>query len=259
MKRLHKFVVLLMCFGLSTRVGGAQQPAKHHAASRKAGSTEAADDPLRSLFFVQQFEQVALSPDGTKVAWEETQIDQDGAETGKRAIYVAEYEKSAKPTRLTAGAGGAQLDEHGLAWAPDSQRLAFLSDAGKPGQLQLYLSSSGAGPVRKLSNVKGLLARPKWAPDGKSIAVLYTENATRDAGPLVAETPETGLIKDAFFEQRLAIVDLAGGSVRQVTPADTYIYEYDWAPDAKSIVLTAAKGNGDSNWYIAELYAVNIS
>src|SRR4029077_12509731 len=78
-------------------------------------------------------------------------------------------------------------------------------------------------------------------------------------GPLVAETPETGEIKDAFLEQRLAIVDAFTGNLRQITPADTYGYEYDWAPDAKSIVLTAAKGNGDSNWYIAELFAVEIA
>ena len=106
-----------------------------------------------------------------------------------------------------------------------------------------------------MTNVKGFLAGPKWSPDGKSIAVLFTENATREAGPLVAETAETGVIKDAFFEQRLAIVDLASGALRQITPADTYIYEYDWAPDGKWIALTAAKGNGDSNWYVAELYA----
>src|SRR4029077_3551888 len=51
----------------------------------------------------------------------------------------------------------------------------------------------------------------------------------------------------------------ASGTLRQVTPADTYVYEYDWAPDGKSIVLTAAKGNGDSNWYIAELYEVDVA
>jgi len=66
--------------------------------------------------------------------------------------------------------------------------------------------------------VKGLLATPRWSPDGKAIAVLFTENATRAAGPLVAETPETGEIKDAFFEQRLALVDLAHGEFRQISP-----------------------------------------
>lgn len=259
MKRVNKFVVLLAWIGLGTVAGLAQQHPKPNRVSPIERATEGIDDRLPSPFFVQPFGQVRVSPDGKKVAWEETQIDKTGAETGKHDIYVAAYEKGGKPARITAGLGGPQLDEHGLSWAPDSKRLAFLSDAVKPGQLQLYVTSSGAGPVRKLSNIKGLLATPKWAPDGKSIAVLYTENAMRDAGPLVAETPETGVIQDAFFEQRLAIVDLASGSLRQVTPEDTYVYEYDWAPDAKSIVLTAAKGNGDNNWYIAKLYAVNIS
>src|SRR4029434_382078 len=92
-----------------------------------------------------------------------------------------------------------------------------------------------------------------FSRDGKTIAVLFTENAVRAAGPLVASAPETGEIKDAFFEQRLALIDIATGKVRQVSPADAYVYEYDWAPDSLHLVLTSALGNGDNNWYIAEL------
>jgi len=51
-------------------------------------------------------------------------------------------------------------------------------------------------------------------------------------GPLVAETPETGEIKDAFFEQRLALVDVAGGESHSISPVDMYVYEYDWSPDS---------------------------
>ena len=116
----------------------------------------------------------------------------------------------------------------------------------------------GGGTARLVTTAKGLLATPKWSPDGRSVAVLHTEDATREAGPLVAETPETGVIKDVFFEQRLAIVDLAGGALRDATPADMYVYEYDWAPDSNSLALTAAKGNGDNNWYIAQLYAIAV-
>ena len=104
--------------------------------------------------------------------------------------------------------------------------------------------------------MKGYLAAPKWSPDGKTIAVLFTENATRASGPLVAETPETGEIKDAFYEQRLAVVDVASGKLRQISPADTYIYEYDWSPDGLRFAVTAALGNGDNNWWIAELYTL---
>jgi dipeptidyl aminopeptidase/acylaminoacyl peptidase len=37
------------------------------------------------------------------------------------------------------------------------------------------------------------------------------------------------------------------------------VYEYEWTPDAKSWIATAAHGSGDANWYIARLYSVNAS
>ena len=228
-------------------------------AEARAKSSGTAEEPLRALFQVQEFDQVAISPDGTRVAWSEPQKDKDGAKTGKSAIYVAEVEKAAKPRRVTAGADGAFFDEHGVAWSPDSKRLAFLSDAATASQLQLYVWNAEAKAAKKLTQAKGLLATPKWSPDGKSIAILYTADATREAGPLMAETPETGVIRDAFFEQRLALVDAVVGAVRSLTPEDMYVYEYDWVPDSKSLVMTAAKGNGDNNWWIAQLYTLNAS
>jgi dipeptidyl aminopeptidase/acylaminoacyl peptidase len=254
-KRLAAFAGLALCVAPAL----AQKPRTPEARGPRTAPRKAEEDLLRSLFFVQAYEQVAISPDGKKVAWVETQTDKNGARTGKQDIYLAEYGKSEKPMRVTAGANSAHFNEKDLAWSPDSQQLAFLSDALKKGQLELYVTKPGGGPPRQVTTAKGLLATPKWSPDGRSVAVLHTEDATREAGPLVAETAETGVIKDVFFEQRLAIVDAAGGALRDVTPADMYAYEYDWAPDSQSLVLTAAKGNGDNNWYIAQLYAVAVS
>ncbi len=45
-----------------------------------------------------------------------------------------------------------------------------------------------------------------------------------------------------------------GAALRFVSPANLYIYEYDWRPDG-GFVGTAAAGDGDSNWWIARLYA----
>ncbi len=59
--------------------------------------------------------------------------------------------------------------------------------------------------------------------------------------------------KDSFSEQRLAVINLTTGSLRQISPADTYIYEYSWSPDNQHLAVTSAQGNGDNNWYIAEL------
>jgi dipeptidyl aminopeptidase/acylaminoacyl peptidase len=211
-------------------------------------------DVIRTLFAARTFEQAAISPDGKKVAWVEPVIKKNGTPTGDTVIYTADSDGRTPPKRIGAGIADAIYVEGSVAWSPDSQKIAFLSDAVKKGQQQLYVINAGGGTARKVTQVKGFLSTPGWSPDGKSIALLFTENATRAAGPLVAETPETGEIKDAFFEQSLALVDAGGGELRQISPADMYVYEYDWSPDGKRFAVTAAHGNGDNNWYIAELY-----
>ncbi len=105
--------------------------------------------------------------------------------------------------------------------------------------------------------MKGLLAEPHWSPDGKQIAILFTENLPRAAGPLDPVLPQTGVLESKIYEQRLAIVDAATGAVRQLSPKDMYIYEYDWSPDGRSFAVTAAAGEGDNNWWIAQLYSVS--
>jgi len=284
----------------------ARLKAVEHA--KPTGATGPIHEVEKTLFATRRFEQAVISPDGKRVAWVETLIGKNGAPSGNTAIYVAGVEATARPKRLRVAAGAGDHKEGSVAWSPDSKRVAFLSDAVKAGQRQLYVANvsggdgsakaangaagatratsatnatgaknatkptyamgatdaanstsatnaAGAG-AKRLTNVKGFLAAPSWSPDGKTIAVLFAENATRASGPLVAETPETGEIKDAFFEQRLAVVDVASGKLRQISPADTYVYEYDWAPDGLRFAVTAALGNGDNNWWIAELYTL---
>jgi dipeptidyl aminopeptidase/acylaminoacyl peptidase len=250
---------------LLSLLGGNNSSAQEKVETKKAvkakPETQTEGGPYRqaakTLFGARVFEQAVISPDGKKVAWVEPIIKKNGMPTGDTVIYVADSDGKGSPKRISAGTSDAIYAEGSVAWAPDSQKIAFLSDESKKGQLQLYVSSAAGGPARKLTQLKGFLATPGWSPDGKDIAFLFTENATRAAGPLVAETPEAGEIKDAFFEQRLAEVDAGGGETRQISPADMYVYEYNWSPDGKRFAVTAAHGNGDNNWYIAELYTLD--
>ena len=240
-----RFGILGMCLCSAISVAGQDTPP-----ARKPKS--------EGLFPAQQFAQAAISPDGKRAAWVEIRTDRAGSPTGQEDIFVGYVSGAEKPIRITAGSSVQHYDESGIAWSPDGRQIAFLSDAARKGQPQLYVANLKSTTAQKLTDVKGFLAGPKWSPDGRTIAVLFTENATREAGPLAAETPETGVIRDAFFEQRLAVVELASRKLRQVTPADTYVYDYNWAPDSRTVVLTAAKGNGDNNWYIAKLYSTDV-
>jgi len=227
-------------------------------ASHGSSSSSPADDAMSTILRTRRFEQAAISPDGKRVVWVETVIAKSGAPTGETTIFVEALTGDAAPRRVSAASTDALHTEGNVAWSPDSQQLAFLSDAEKRGQLQLYVAPAAGGPARKLTSVTGFLQVPGWSPDGKRIAVLFTENMTKAAGPLVAEEHPTGEIKDSFYEQRLAVIDLASGKLRQISPADTYIYEYDWSPDGKRFVVSSALGNGDNNWWIAELSTLDV-
>ena len=272
-----RFCVLIMsCFLVSVNAAAQAPPKGATKSPAKAAPKSPLDDAMRAMFGLHEFQQAVISPDGTQVAWVESLLGPGGAPSSDSAIYVTGLYlvPAGGPRRVTAGDGKAAHEEHDVAWSPDSKQLAFLSDAAKPGQLDLYVASAGAtvaapakhsstsktkspaspeSSAKRLTKLIGFLAGPGWSPDGKTIALLFTENATRAAGPLVAETPDEGVVSDAYFEQRLTLVDATTARMRQISAADTYVYEFDWAPDSRRLVITSAHGNGDDNWYIASL------
>jgi dipeptidyl aminopeptidase/acylaminoacyl peptidase len=256
-EKMRRFVllpiVILASFTIATSIRGAQKSSYSPAASNR----KSLDDAMKAMFDVRTFQQAEISPDGNKVAWVESLPGPGEAPSANSAIYVAEVNASDATTRITAGDGKTAYEEHDVAWSPDGKQIAFLSDAATQGQLQLFVMNSSGGSAKQLTHLKGFLASPGWSPDSKTIALLFTENATRAAGPLVAETPDEGVVSEEFLEQRLTLVDPATATVRQISAADTYVYEFDWAPDSKRLVITAAHGNGDDNWYIAGLFKID--
>jgi dipeptidyl aminopeptidase/acylaminoacyl peptidase len=206
----------------------------------------------------RNFDQVAISPDGNRVAWVQSSVNASGEPTGGSAIYVQDFKSpNSRPRRISASNDVHAASEDTIAWSPDSKHLVFLSDAEGDGQSNFYVAGVDGGTTRKLTSLKGFLADPAWSPDEKTLAFLFTENAPRAAGPLMPMVPETGVIDQKVYEQRLTVVDVGSGKVRQLSPLDMYVYQYDWSPDGKSFAAISARGAGDSNWYVAELYTLS--
>jgi len=106
--------------------------------------------------------------------------------------------------------------------------------------------------------VTGHLEQPRFSPDGKTISVLFIEGAADERGPLLPASRQTGLVRPETREQRLALVPADGSApLRPISPADLFIYEYDWRPDGGAFAATAAHGSGEDNWWFAQLYTVD--
>jgi dipeptidyl aminopeptidase/acylaminoacyl peptidase len=229
----------------------------------------AIEDVLRRLDQVRAIRETALAPDGSRLAWVVDIAAKDG---GGTAVYVGAGPRAGgldTPFLVTAKVSSRGAHERAIAWSPDSKSLAFLSDAETPGKIQLYVCEAGMrrsrttdiaplpGPLHRVTNVVGQLSHPVWSPDGKRLAVLYVAGSVQETGALVAYKPDEGVVGDSFDEQRIAVVDAAGGELKSVSPADMFVYDYDWSPNGQAFAAEAVKGSGTDNYWIAQLYVVS--
>jgi dipeptidyl aminopeptidase/acylaminoacyl peptidase len=231
-----------------------------------AGATPALAAPpsmeqvLAATYAVRDLSSVDLSPDGSAVAWEESFNDPERLLSSPRrhALYLRNLSGTAT-IRLTAGKPSAYYDEENPVWSPDGRQIGFLSDARSKGQLQLFVADARGTSVRQVATLRGDVARLTWSPNGEMLAFLYIRNARREAGALAPGARDVGVIGATVEEQRLATIDVNGGTPQLVSPANDYVYEYGWAPDSEQIAVTYARGNGDDNWWIARLARLDVA
>ena len=215
---------------------------------------------LTELGKAQEIGAVAMSPDGKQLAWV---IERQG----KPSIEVADADGS-HARRISAADKPGLCAESGIAWAPDSQHLAFISNCSvdltstKVMQNTVFVADTaghgdmaGNSSPAPLIQLKGYARALQWTADGKSLGFLYVPGATRRASAVVAAKPAAGEIGVTGVEvQRVASVDVASGTLQELTPDGMYAYEFDWSPDGTRIAYTAAQPPGDNNWWIAKLY-----
>ena len=198
------------------------------------------------------YSDVALSPDRTHVAWV-----QSTAATTSKQTHVRGTSGNATAMLVKIPTTGERTD-FDPTWSPDSKTLAVFSSAGDKEQRQLWTVNADGSDPKEITNLKGYAARPRWSHNGKQIAFLFVEGAG-GGGPLMAAPTATGVIDTAIHNQRIAVLDIAMGQLRQVSPVNLHIYDYDWSPDDKTFVATAASGPGDNNWWIAQIYTIDIA
>src|SRR5215207_5725307 len=129
----------------------------------------------------EQLQDLALSPDGKKVAF-----------VARGEVFAASAADGGDAVRVTNTAA----PESQPVWSPDSRRLAYVSERNGHGQLFAYDFASNA--ETQLTNAPEADDTPRFAPDGKWLAF---QRAGREIRALDTETRQERVVAAGTFSR----------------------------------------------------------
>ena len=106
-------------------LGAMLVPTLPASAAPQAKTTPAVEQAIHDMFAVHEFSQVAISPNGSRLAWVESLNAKNGAPSPNSAIYASDWKTGGAPQRITAARGGAVAAENDVVWSPGGRRLRF--------------------------------------------------------------------------------------------------------------------------------------
>ena len=165
--------------------------------------------------FSDQLQELALSPDGKKVAF-----------TVHGEIFSASAKDGGDAARITSTAG----EEAELAWAPDSRHLAYMSN--RTGTRQIFVYDFGTGRETQVTTGNARNDLPRYSPDGRLIAFERDSRELRVIDP--ASKAET-LVATGVFD----------------TPPFVDARDFTWSPDSRFIAYLTAGAKAFQNVHVA--------
>lgn len=162
--------------------------------------------------FTSDFDELALSPDGEKVAF-----------VVRGEVFAASAEEGGYAERVTR-TPAAELQ---VAWAPDSRRLVYVSR--RDGEPSLFLYDFRSETEERLTDGSAEAYAPTFAPDGDELAYLRDGRELRvlDAGSGEQRTVAEGVLRAAPWS--------VGGRLA-------------WSPDGRWVAYVDQEGAFSNAW-----------
>ena len=196
------------------------------------------------------FHSVAIAPDGHHIASIES--DDSGLAMPPRHLVLRTGSGAAQTVMLSCGAGPNCVPSS-PSWNHDGSRLAFVVNDTATADAAIYTVAASGGTPHRLVRFDGALGTLRYGPDDR-LAVLATPHPHKQVGATEPAAPLVGVIGSDPDEQRIAV--LRHGALHMVSPAGLFVYEFAWRPGNGGFVATAARGDGDTQWWVAKLISV---
>ncbi|HKX99045.1 MAG TPA: S9 family peptidase [Steroidobacteraceae bacterium] len=243
-----------------------------------AAAEDAAKRPIthEDVWLMKRVGTPALSPDGRLAVVPVAEPAYDEKEKSSD-LWLVPADGSTAPRRITFTPGG----ESGVAWSPDSGRIAFSAKREGQDEAQIYvLDIAGGGEAEPVTEVSTGATRPLWRPDGAAIlfSSMTYPGAMSDADNLAkieekkarkynARAFDTFPVRhwDRWLDERRPTLmlqelggeaearDLLAGSALRNAPGfggdldnDGEQLEAAWSPDGSTIVFTATTARDQS-------------
>ena len=215
-----------------------------------------------------------ISPDGTRIVYQLEWADKMADAFHTNLWIVAANGKNNRP--LTQG----KHRDTAAVWSPDGKRLAYIST--KSGRPQIVVRWMDSSEEAQITNLESAMSDLAWSPDSKWIAYFsrvgvkpkWTVKSTPPpSGAKWTEGPSVvtklrwrsdgiggaGLLPESI--SHLFVIAADGGAPRQITTGDyAHSGPAAWTPDAKTIVLSAARrDDADGILYPEDLYAIDVA
>ncbi len=211
-----------------------------------------------------------ISPDGSRVVYVRRGFDimTDGSRT---ALWLVNADGS-DHRALTDGNAPVSSPR----WAPDGNRLLYVSSEG--GSSQIFVRWMDTGQVAELTNVTQSPGNLTWSPDGAWIAMTMLvperqptfaamptapEGAKWNAPPIVVDRLRYRGDGRGYLPRghtHIFVMPAEGGTPRQVTSDDfDHGGALSWAPDSRSIVFSANRGDPDFDVQDSNVFEVDVA
>ena len=205
----------------------------------------------------------ALSPDGTRLAYTQSWIDQsDGFESRSRIMMLGM--PGGEASEFTQG------NKDSLPkFSPDGRVLAFLrpDDSGKK---QVWRMEVGGGEARALTNAPGGVTEYSWSPNGQRLVfradVEPEESVPDEKDDSIPRTRVVSRIRYRYdtlgwrgdAHHHLFVVDADGENSWQITDGDWDDQSAEWSPDGESIAFLSGRRDDRDFFSLTELYVVPV-